>query len=59
MLTEKENIKLSKFLSLVLRHQPDLIGITLDEQGWVPVNELEKRQRPMATHFLWWNWNML
>jgi putative RNA 2'-phosphotransferase len=43
MLTEKENIKLSKFLSLVLRHQPELIGIALDEQGWVPVSELRKK----------------
>jgi putative RNA 2'-phosphotransferase len=40
MLTEKETTRLSKFLSLVLRHQPELIGIKLDEQGWVAVNEL-------------------
>ena len=30
----------SKFLSLVLRHQPDLVGITLDEAGWVGLDEL-------------------
>jgi putative RNA 2'-phosphotransferase len=30
----------SKFLSLVLRHEPDLIGITLDEAGWVGVHDL-------------------
>ncbi len=30
----------SKFLSLVLRHQPQLIGITLDDSGWVDVDEL-------------------
>src|SRR6478672_11499013 len=30
----------SKFLSLVLRHEPELIGITLDEAGWVAVDEL-------------------
>lgn len=30
----------SKFLSLVLRHQPDLIGITLDPAGWVSVDDL-------------------
>ncbi len=30
----------SKFLSLVLRHQPELIGLRLDEAGWVPVAEL-------------------
>lgn len=27
----------SKFLSLVLRHQPSLIGLTLDPQGWVSI----------------------
>ena len=32
--------KTSKFLSLVLRHQPETIGITLDEAGWVGVDEL-------------------
>lgn len=34
------NIKLSKFLSLVLRHQPDSIGLILDEGGWADINEL-------------------
>ncbi len=32
--------KISKFLSLVLRHKPETIGITLDENGWVDTNEL-------------------
>ena len=30
----------SKFISLVLRHKPDVIGITLDEHGWANVDEL-------------------
>ncbi|MCL4205496.1 MAG: RNA 2'-phosphotransferase [Pirellulaceae bacterium] len=30
----------SKFLSLVLRHRPDAIGITLDAEGWVSVEVL-------------------
>jgi putative RNA 2'-phosphotransferase len=30
----------SKFLSFVLRHRPDAIGLTLDEAGWVSVEEL-------------------
>jgi len=30
----------SKFLSLVLRHQPQTIGIKLDSSGWVGVDEL-------------------
>lgn len=32
---EKRYKRLSKFLSLVLRHKPQEIGLTLDEQGWV------------------------
>ena len=32
--------KLGKFLSYVLRHNPDEIGITLDSAGWVSVDEL-------------------
>lgn len=30
----------SKFISLILRHKPDTIGITLDEHGWANVTEL-------------------
>ncbi len=30
----------SKFLSLVLRHQPDVIGMQLDPEGWLPIDEL-------------------
>lgn len=30
----------SKFLSLVLRHRPEAIGVELDEAGWTPVDEL-------------------
>lgn len=33
----------SKFLSLVLRHKPELIGIELDTQGWVDVDILIKQ----------------
>lgn len=30
----------SKFLSLVLRHAPERIGIVLDAQGWASVEDL-------------------
>lgn len=30
----------SKFLSYVLRHEPQAIGIVLDSQGWVDISEL-------------------
>ncbi|MFK7766337.1 MAG: RNA 2'-phosphotransferase [Mariniblastus sp.] len=39
-MTEKQIKSTSKFLSLVLRHQPDLINITLTESGWVAVDRL-------------------
>lgn len=32
--------KLSVFISLVLRHKPDAVGIQLDEHGWANVDEL-------------------
>ena len=34
------NTKLSKFLSLVLRHKPEVIGIQLEENGWTDVQIL-------------------
>lgn len=33
-------VKHSKFLSLVLRHRPDKIGLELDSSGWVAVEDL-------------------
>ncbi len=32
----------SRFISLILRHKPETIGITLDEHGWADVSELIK-----------------
>ena len=42
-MNEKEKTKISKFLSLVLRHKPDAIGLVLDENGWANVAELIKK----------------
>lgn len=33
-------VRLSKRLSFVLRHRPDSVGLTLDDAGWVGVDEL-------------------
>lgn len=33
-------VRSSKFLSLVLRHAPEKIGLTLDAEGWASVSEL-------------------
>ncbi|AJE04879.1 RNA 2'-phosphotransferase [Geobacter pickeringii] len=35
--------KISKFLSLILRHRPEAIGLRLDQAGWVNISELIER----------------
>ena len=45
-----KNNSTSKFISLILRHRPEVIGITLDEHGWANVDELLagiSRTRPL------------
>lgn len=37
---DRRLVSVSKFLSLVLRHEPGLIGLSLSPQGWVPIAEL-------------------
>lgn len=37
---EKQLKQTSKFISLVLRHKPEEIGLQLDENGWADVQEL-------------------
>lgn len=32
--------RVSKYMSLILRHHPETIGISLDEHGWADVEEL-------------------
>lgn len=39
-MNEKQKKKISKFLSLILRHQPEAVGLTLEENGWVEVDKL-------------------
>jgi putative RNA 2'-phosphotransferase len=46
-----DSLQLSKFLSFVLRHRPDSIGISLDSQGWVLVDDLIAKSQAAGTHF--------
>jgi len=39
-MTKKEIVTVSKFMSLVLRHRPEKIGITLDQNGWADTDAL-------------------
>ena len=40
VMTDKERNSISKFLSLLLRHKPEQIGLQLDKEGWADVQEL-------------------
>lgn len=37
---DRRLVKVSKYLSRHLRHQPDRLGLRLDAGGWVPVDQL-------------------
>lgn len=48
-------VRTSKFLSLVLRHEPEKIGLQLDPQGWVAIDELLSKAAshlPLTTELL-------
>ena len=47
----KNEINISKFLSLVLRHQPETIAITLDQNGWADVNDLIEKANNYGIKF--------
>jgi putative RNA 2'-phosphotransferase len=50
---DKKLAKLSKFMSLVLRHQPETIGLTLDAEGWADVADLLVRLNQQGTKCDW------
>ena len=50
-MNEKDKKRISKFLSLVLRHQPECINITISEKGWVNVLELMNNSKTKNIYF--------
>ncbi|NMH88974.1 RNA 2'-phosphotransferase [Flavivirga algicola] len=48
-MTEQHKKQISKFLSLILRHQPEKIGLTLDENGWALVNDILEKSKLQFT----------
>jgi putative RNA 2'-phosphotransferase len=44
-------IHISKFLSLILRHNPGKIGLTLDANGWADVDELLQKANRTGFRF--------
>jgi putative RNA 2'-phosphotransferase len=51
MISDKQLTHISKFLSLVLRHKPETIGIQLDENGWADVHELIEKANNHGIQF--------
>lgn len=47
---EKQKVKASKFMSLVLRHSPESAGIVLEKDGWVEVSKLLSGMAKHGTH---------
>lgn len=43
MASSKQLNKVSKFLSFVLRHKPDAIGLELDPNGWADIDDLIRK----------------
>lgn len=42
-------VQASKFMSFVLRHRPDAIGLSLDAEGWTDVDELVRLSQSSST----------
>lgn len=49
MISEKDTKQISKFLSYVLRHNPEAIGLTLDSNGWADVTLLLEKINASGT----------
>ena len=50
-MNEKEIKRISKFLSLILRHQPEKIKLDLDKNGWASVEELITKSKNNGISF--------
>lgn len=48
---DKRKNKVSKFLSLILRHKPEEIGLILDENGWANIAELIEKSAVFGNNF--------
>ncbi len=51
-MNDKRKTKISKFLSLVLRHKPEEINLSLDENGWANTAELLEKSAAHDFNFL-------
>jgi putative RNA 2'-phosphotransferase len=52
-MNEKETVRTSKFLSLILRHEPQRVGLQLDHAGWVEVDLLLEAVNQNGVSLTW------
>ena len=50
--TDRRLVKLSKFLTLILRHQPERFALELDDEGWASLSEVMEILRGLP-NFRW------
>lgn len=50
--TDRRLVKLSKFLALILRHQPERFALKLDSEGWASLSEVMEILRGLP-NFRW------
>jgi len=50
-MNEKIKKKISRFLSLVLRHKPEELDLDMDKEGWVRIRELLSKLKNRNPHF--------
>lgn len=48
-MNEKQSKRISKFLSLILRHKPDSVGVQLDANGWTDIDTLLQKMNQAGT----------
>src|SRR5688572_21598321 len=48
---DKRKVRLSKFISKYLRHEPEALGLTLQVGGWVPITDLIEGAELVGVHF--------
>jgi len=50
-MNERRKTRISKFLSLILRHKPETINLVLDENGWANVADLLEKSAKVGSGF--------
>lgn len=48
-MNEKQTKRISKFLSLILRHKPETVGVELDANGWTEIDTLLQKMSQAGT----------